>query len=96
RQVRTAVWLFKMIYDFSIHGQINHRKVIDELSYDTRNDKAFAISGLVTHSYMQGDILKKPRVTSEQIKEIILGGGQNLLSPERRFDAIIFNSPDLF
>lgn len=23
-------------------------------------------------------------------------GGQNLLSPERRFDAIIFNSPELF
>lgn len=23
-------------------------------------------------------------------------GGQNLLSPERRFDAIIFNSPEVF
>ena len=31
-----------------------------------------------------------------EIKNIILGGGQNLLSPERRFDAIIVNSPDLF
>ncbi len=30
------------------------------------------------------------------LKKIILGGGQNLLSPERRFDAIIYNSPDLF
>ena len=29
-------------------------------------------------------------------EKIILGGGQNLLSPERRFDAIIFNSPELF
>lgn len=35
-------------------------------------------------------------IKKSQIKEIILGGGQNLLSPERRFDAIIFNSPGIF
>jgi hypothetical protein len=96
RQVRTAVWLFKMIYDFSLNGQIDHIKVIDGLSYDTKNDKAFAVNGKVTHPYMKGDVLTKPRITKGQIKEIILGGGQNLLSPERRFDAIIFNSPELF
>ncbi len=96
RQVRTVVWLFKMLYDFIINGQINHRKVIDELSYDTKNDKAFAINGKVTHPYMTSNILTQPRITKRQIKEIILGGGQNLLSPERRFDAIIFNSPELF
>ena len=32
----------------------------------------------------------------DNIKKIILGGGQNLLSPERRFDAIIYNCPELF
>ena len=40
--------------------------------------------------------LTTPRITKTQIKNIILGGGQNLLSPERRFDAIIFNSPEIF
>ncbi len=45
---------------------------------------------------MQSEILTKPRITKQQIKEIIIGGGQNLLSPERRFDAIVFNSPELF
>jgi hypothetical protein len=40
--------------------------------------------------------LHNPRITKEEIKNIILGGGQNLLSPERRFDAIIYNSPELF
>lgn len=96
RQVRTAVWLFRMIYDYSISSHIDHRLIIDALSYDTKNDKAFAVSGMVTHPYMSGDVLTKPRIQKNQIKEIILGGGQNLLSPERRFDAIIFNSPDLF
>jgi hypothetical protein len=40
--------------------------------------------------------LTKPRIHKDEIKHIILGGGQNLLSPERRFDAIVFNSPELF
>lgn len=96
RQLRTLIWLFKMLYDFSREGQVNHARIIDTLSFNTKNDKAFALSGRVTHQFMRGEILSSPRITKEEIKHIILGGGQNLLSPERRFDAIIFNSPDLF
>lgn len=50
----------------------------------------------MTHPYMDCEELHKPRITKGEIKNIILGGGQNLLNPERRFDAIIFNSPELF
>jgi hypothetical protein len=96
RQIRTIVWLFKMLYDFSLKGQFNHAEIIDTLSFNTRNDKAFAVSGSITRTYMSCDELTNPRITKEEIKHIILGGGQNLLSPERRFDAIIFNSPELF
>lgn len=96
RQVRTIIWLFKMLYDFSKQGQINHHKIIDELSYNTKNDKAFAVSGRITHRYMACIELTTPRIKQKEIKEIILGGGQTLLSPERRFDAIIYNSPELF
>ena len=96
RQVRTLVWLYKMLYEFSKKGQFDHSKIIDELSYNTKNDKAFAVNGSVTHQYMKSKFLSKPRITKNEIKNIILGGGQNLLSPERRFDAIIYNSPELF
>jgi hypothetical protein len=96
RQVRTIIWLFKMFYDFAKRGQIDHHKIIDELSYNTKNDKAFSISGRITHKYMTCAELTRPRIEKKEIKKIILGGGQNLLSPERRFDAIIYNSPELF
>jgi len=96
RQIRSLIWLFKMLYDFSRTGQIAHRKIIDELSYNTKNDKAFSVSGRITHKYMSCTELENPRILSHDIKQIILGGGQNLLSPERRFDAIICNSSDLF
>ena len=96
RQARTIVWLFKMLYDFSKTGQFYPKQIIDDYSYNTLNDRAFAVSGVTTHSFMQSPELTKPRIKNSEIKNIILGGGQNLLSPERRFDAIIFNTPELF
>lgn len=96
RPLRTAVWLYKMLLDFSVNGQFDHKKIIDELSFNTKNDKAFSANGRVTYPFLKCDNLTTPRVKKEDIKDIILGGGQNLLSPERRFDAIIYNSPELF
>lgn len=96
RQTRTLIWLFKMLYDFSINEHFDHAKIIDLLSYNTKNDKAFSANGRVTHPYMKCQSLEKPRIMKNEIKKIILKGGQNLLSPERRFDAIIFNSEGLF
>ena len=96
RHERTMIWLFKMLKDYSQKGHFDGEKIIDELSYNTKNDKAFASNGLRTHPIMTCPELTNPRITKQEIKKIILGGGQNLLSPERRFDAIIYNSPDLF
>ncbi len=96
RQMRTAIWLYKMLMEIANSGKFNHEKIIDELSYNTKNDKAFASSGNVTNPYMSCKNLTKPRILKSEIKNIIQGGGQALLSPERRFDAIIYNSPELF
>lgn len=60
------------------------------------NDKAYALSGTQTYEFLTCAELEHPRISKYEIKNIILGGGQNLLSPERRFDAVIVNSPDLF
>ena len=96
RQTRTAIWLYKMLDDYCTNGKFDHEDIIDSLSYNTKNDKAFASAGNVTNSYMSCQRLENPVISKSEIKNIILGGGQNLLSPERRFDAIIFNSPELF
>lgn len=96
RHTRSMVWLFKMLYDYSRQGYFNGSQIIDELSFNTKNDKAFSTNGKRTQTLMACPELIFPRITQDAIKEIILVGGQNLLSPERRFDAIIYNSPDLF
>ena len=96
RQVRTMIWLYKMLSDMVHYKKCNTSQVIDRLAYNSKNDKAFASSGRVTQPYMACERLINPIIKKEEIKNIILGGGQNLLSPERRFDAIIVNTPDLF
>lgn len=95
RHIRAVIWLFKMIYDFSLQSQFDWEKITN-IAYNTRNDKAFSVNGRFTNPYMKSEVLRIPRVQKHEIKEIILGGGQNLLSPERRFDAIVYNSPNLF
>jgi HindVP restriction endonuclease len=95
RHIRAVIWLFKMIHDFSLQSQFNYGKIVD-IAYNTKNDKAFSVNGRFTNTYMRSEVLRMPRIQKNEIKEIILGGGQNLLSPERRLDAIIYNSSDLF
>ncbi len=96
RYTRTVVWLAKMLYDFGNSGKFNHQLIIDSYTYNTKNDKAFAINGLNTYAYMASSELREPRIKKEEIKNIFLGGGQNYLSPERRFDAIVLSNPEIF
>lgn len=96
RQTRTAIWLYKMLLEIKLHQHFDHAIIVDALSYNTKNDKAFASAGNVTNRYMACDRLKKPAIRQSEIPEIILGGGQNLLDPKPQLDAAIFYSPELF
>lgn len=93
---RTMIWLYKMLLDYVTYGKFDYKRIIRLQSYNLANDKAFSLPGTKSHVFLKGEEIKKPRVSKYEIKNIILGGGQNLLSPERRFDAVIVNSPDLF
>lgn len=96
RASRAAIWLFKMLMDYADNGKFNHRKIIDSITFNTKNDKAFSANGKLTHKFMSCGRLTSPAISKYEIKNIILGDGQSLLSPERRFDAIISNTPGLF
>lgn len=96
RQTRSSVWLYKMLIDIYAHGKFDQKKIIDSMSFNTKNDKAFAASGKVTHKYMKSKRLTNPIIKKTEIKRIILNGGENQLSPERRFDAVIVNDGDIF
>lgn len=93
---RTIVWVYKMLFDFVAYGQFDYQRIVRDHSYGNANDKAFALPGSRSHVYMKCPELTHPRIHKKEIRNIILNGGQDFLSPERRFDAVIVNSPDLF
>lgn len=96
RQQRAAVRLARFLFEVSRAGKVYQEPIYDGMSLGNQTDKEFAISGNKTHAYMKCERLTKPIIPKNQIKRIILGGGQKYLSPERRFDAIIYFSTDLF
>lgn len=97
RPMRCIIWIYLMLLEYSgIYGQFDYRRIVRLHSYNIANDKAYALSGTQTYEFLKSNELTHPRISKHEIKNIILGGGQNMLSPERRFDAVIVNSPDLF
>lgn len=93
---RTVIWLYKMLLDYVTYDTFDYKRIIRLQSYNLANDKAFALPGTKSHIFLEGPEVIKPRISKYEIKNIILGGGQDLLSPERRFDAVLVNSPDIF
>lgn len=96
RNQRTIIWLYKMLWDFTQFGRFNYTDIVNGLSYKYKTDKAFAISGRLTNPFLRCDELEHPRISKYEIKNIILGDGQKLLRPERRFDAYLVSHPELF
>lgn len=93
---RTIIWIYKMLLDYVTYDTFDYKRIIRLQSYNLANDKAFALPGTKSYLFLKSDEIMKPRVSKYDIKNIILGGGQDLLSPERRFDAVLVNSPDIF
>jgi type II restriction enzyme hgiDI len=97
RPMRTIIWIYLMLLEYTgVYGQFDYRRIVRLHSYNIANDKAYALSGTQTYEFLKCKELEHPRISKYDIKNIILGGGQNLLNPERRFDAVLVNSPDLF
>ena len=96
RNQRTIIWLYKMLWDFTQFGKFNYTDIVNGLSYNYKTDKAFSISGKLTNPFLRCKELEKPRISKFEIKNIILGDGQKLLRPERRFDAYLVSHPELF
>lgn len=96
RNQRTIIWLYRMLWDFTVYGKFNYTTIVNDFAYNYKTDKAFAVSGKLTNPFMRCDALTAPRISKYEIKHIILGDGQKLLRPERRFDAYLVSHPELF
>ena len=96
RYARATLRLTRFLYERSKSDKVFQAPIYDGMTFDNQNDKEFAISGTRSRELMASSRLVRPAIARADIKNIILGGGQKFLSPERRFDAILYFSTDLF
>ena len=68
----------------------NINRIYTEMNFGYQSDKEFSLNGKITKAYMDHPRRTKPILPPSVLKEIILNGGQNKLSPERRFDQSVY------
>jgi len=87
REVVRHLWCFRQLLTA---GNINYNEIYRGISLCNQTDKSFALNGSRTIKYMNHPRLRKPRLAADVLPSLILNGGENKLSPERRFDATVF------
>ncbi len=90
RSMRSCARLLRCLYELATTKKVLINRIYREMALDNQTDKEFALSGKKTISYMACPRLLKPKLSKNVLTSIILNGGENKLSPERRFDASIF------
>lgn len=90
RSMRSCARLLRCLYELTTTKKVLINRIYREMALDNQTDKEFALSGKKTISYMACSRLLRPKLSKNVLASIILNGGENKLSPERRFDASIF------
>lgn len=90
RFMRSSARLTRILYELSTTHKTNIQRIYTEMAFGLQSDKEFALSGKVTKNYMNHERRTSPILKPQILKEIILNGGEKMLSPERRFDQTIY------
>ncbi|MCL2557488.1 MAG: HindVP family restriction endonuclease [Treponema sp.] len=90
RSTRSAARLARILFEISVQHKTNIYQIYTEMAFEHQTDKEFAMSGRITRNYMKSPRRLEPALKKDILSEIILGGGEKHLSPERRFDQTIF------
>ncbi|WP_027086835.1 HindVP family restriction endonuclease [Cohnella panacarvi] len=97
RHMRGSVRLAKAFYDLSTRGRANIEEIYTKMAFGHQTDKEFSLNGKMTRDYMASPRRVTPALSKEVLTELIINGGEKMLSPERRFDqSIYFTASHLF
>lgn len=97
RHARAAVRLARTLWEISRGNRTRLADIYTEMAFGLQTDKEFATSGIMNRQMLGDASFGVPRINQAVLTELIQGGGEKLLSPERRFDAsIYFTAAHLF
>lgn len=92
RASRAVVRFARTQYELANSAQrkIHIRPIYRQMDFRKQTDKEIAISGKMSRRYMTSPRRTNPALPPRILKDIILNGGHNMLSPERRFDQTVY------
>jgi len=87
---RSALRLTRYLYEYGRAGVAHIDNIFASMTYMHQSDKEFSINGAITKRYMNHPRMGAPILGKEIVRNIILHGGEEQLSPERRLDQTIY------
>jgi hypothetical protein len=97
RHARALLRVWRILFEVSRTGKVRLANVFSQMTYAYQSDKEFSLAGNVTLPYLRYRRLTVPAVSKHRLREIILNGGHEMLSPERRFDqSVYFSAAEIF
>lgn len=89
RPLREVARHVRGLYDLLSTGDFSYLSVYKGMPLGHQTDKSFALSGRKSIRYLRHPRLSRPSLSQSVLREVIIGGGERELKPERRFDAAV-------
>ncbi len=90
RYARSALRMTRYLHEYGRSGVAHINNIYSGMTYNQQSDKEFALNGKITQLYMNHPRMAAPILGKEVVRKIILHGGEEHLSPERRLDQTIY------
>ena len=90
RPLREVARHLRTLYDLSTTGCFVYDRTYRGMALGTQTDKSFSVNGLSTIRFLRHQRLQEPVFSAQVLPDLILNGGEELLCPERRFDAAVY------
>ena len=91
RSYRSVIRFAKVMYELARQREtIQIKQIYRGLTFSAQTDKELAMGGRVTRNFLTSPRRTRLLFPPSVLKKIILGGGHEKLSPERRFDQTVY------
>jgi hypothetical protein len=89
RPLREVARHVRGLYDLLSTGDYSYSDIYKGMPLGHQTDKSFALSGRKSIRYLDHPRLSEPVLSHHVLGDLIIGGGEHELKPERRFDAAV-------
>lgn len=89
RPNRALVWLVNSLWDYTTQGSLNFGRIHSAITYGVQSDKAASFTGSASLVHLTSEEFLKPRITRDELENVLSRSALEHLMPERRLDAAI-------